>query len=79
MTGMIDASRMTHWQPIETAPKDGTKFLAVRADEGTDSMEITYWCRFEHDEYIEEPNGPFRKERNVYSEFWNGNGHRATH
>lgn len=68
---------MNTWQLIRTAPKDGTKILTVRADEGI--IEITQWYRLERDEFIQEPNGLFRKERRVFSECWDGNGHRATH
>lgn len=30
------------WQPMETAPKDGTRFLAYRA-EWVESMGICFW------------------------------------
>ena len=33
---------MARWQPIETAPKDGTKILAYDPDRGG-SCEILYW------------------------------------
>ena len=39
---------MSDWQPIETAPKDGTKFLATGLDYGTGPSrhtEIVFWDR----------------------------------
>lgn len=66
------------WLPIETAPKDGTKFLIIRAEEG-EEIEICHWCEFERDHFEEIGDGLFRKVKDEPMRFWNGNGHRATH
>lgn len=46
----------TTWQPIETAPKDGTRFLSVKIKkDGSYRLQITRWL---------EPHGlsaPYRK------------------
>lgn len=71
------------WQPIETAPKDGTHILIAKADDpngvGMDQIEITEWCVLEnfHWEHVE--GDLYRKVPDEPNEFWNGNGHRATH
>lgn len=69
------------WQPIETAPKDGTRFLSICAtdDDPYRSIEITEWyvlpCT--HFELIE--GDLYRKVEDKPMEGWNGNTHRATH
>lgn len=71
-----------NWQPISTAPKDGTRILIVRVeDDGKvyDEMEITEWCSMEQSHFEETEGGLFRKVIDEPLEFWNGNGHRATH
>lgn len=72
---------MTEWQPIETAPKDGTHILAARAGEciGVDEIEITEWCVMENFTWEHVEGDTYRKVRGEPTEFWNGNGHRATH
>lgn len=38
---------MTDWQPIETAPKDGTRILLhLRQDEEGDYVRIGYWGKW---------------------------------
>jgi Protein of unknown function (DUF551) len=70
---------MSKWQPISTAPRDGTPILIIRIGESVHDMEITTYYVLEHDVYEEREDGLFEKSREVFSEGWNGNGHRATH
>jgi len=45
----LDLSHLSGWQPIETAPKDGTRILVSR-EELVEPVTIAYWsmaeCRF---------------------------------
>lgn len=69
------------WRPIATAPKDGTRILMSRAGEniGIYEIEINEWCSMERS-YFEHVEGDlYRKVQDKPHEFWNGNGHRATH
>lgn len=68
---------MGQWQPIESAPKDGTHILVVRA--GENEIEITEWCTQEHFRWEHVKDDLWRKIPEKPYEFWNGNGHRATH
>ena len=67
------------WQPIETAPKDGTWFLICCAEEGFNSYEVGQWDPYMA--YTFEPEGDlYRKvKKSIYD--WRGfnNMHRATH
>ncbi len=69
------------WQPIETAPKDGTSFLVARLGEeiGCRAIEITEWCVIEQSHFEEIGDGLYRKVIDQPYEFWNNNGHRGTH
>lgn len=41
---------MSEWQPIETAPRDGARFLAIRDEDGfTEIPNIICWnCHYEN-------------------------------
>src|SRR4051812_17561165 len=67
------------WQPIETAPRDGTWFVIMRADE-PDSYEAGCFDPHYWDEYVPAGGGLYRKERKQVGD-WRGfsNFHRATH
>jgi hypothetical protein len=69
------------WQPIETAPKDGTQILVARAGDsvGVDDIEITEWCVMARSHYEHVEGDLYRKVEEEPHCFWNGNGHRATH
>ena len=71
---------MSEWQDIKTAPKDGSWFMIGRAGEGPESYEIGRYSPFIVYDYIEQPEGLYRKEPKTLLE-WCGfnNFHRATH
>lgn len=74
---LAEAGLGAGWRPIEEAPRDGTPILVARA--GEDEIEITEWCSMPvwHFEHVE--GDLYRKVQDEPREFWNGNGHRATH
>lgn len=75
---------MTQWQPIDTAPRDGTWFLICCAGagrfEGYESYEIGRYDPLFMARYTEVEDGLFKKEMARGYE-WSGfnNFHRATH
>jgi hypothetical protein len=52
---------MVDWQPIETAPKDGTWFLIWRTDEGAESCEVGCYDPTYYYDYVEVDVGLFRR------------------
>lgn len=67
------------WQPIETAPKDGTRILICNARCPEDEIEITEWFVIPREHYEHVEGDLYRKVSDDPYEAWNGNGHRATH
>lgn len=61
---------MNEWQPIETAPKDGTKILVytVHGD-----IELSDWYRFDNSHYEQVEGDLYRKIEDPPTEGWNGN------
>lgn len=54
----------SQWQPIETAPKDGSRFIAWFPDEGID------FCHWQKSEYESMPEGWRDSFITVYREGW---------
>ncbi len=71
---------MTNWQPIETAPRDGTPFVICVADEGLESYEIGSYAPLIGKTFTPVEGGLYRKINTIINE-WNGfnNFHKATH
>lgn len=65
------------WQPIETAPRDGTQILTFCDRDG--SIEIDAWWTRPVHHFEEAGDGLFRKVEDDPYVSWSSNGHRATH
>jgi hypothetical protein len=71
---------MSEWQPIETAPRDGSYFVTIRIDDEIASEpEIGKYEPYKHHKYEEASNGLYRRVEVVYMEFTHNNFHRSTH
>jgi hypothetical protein len=67
------------WQPIDSAPRDGSSFVTANFDTETPEYEIAsfdpvYWTN-----YVEAGEGLYRREQFPVMEFRCDNFHRATH
>lgn len=60
------------WQPAETAPKDGSEFLAW-CPHGEGSVEIGHYYRLSHTVYEPAGEGLFRAREEEYASGWNCN------
>ena len=53
------------WQPIETAPKDGTRILVFTPGESwlsaAPKQHVAYWRTNEHYAFDEQPDGSYKK------------------
>lgn len=67
------------WQPIETAPRNGTWFIIINADD-SDSPELGRYNPLRQHRYEDAGNGMYRKLEYVAYD-WDGfnNFHNATH
>lgn len=68
------------WQPIATAPRDGTWFVICNAEDGARSFEVGCYEPLMHDRYVDAGGGLYRRERTATYD-WHGfnNFGRATH
>ncbi len=72
----------TNWQPIETAPRDGTKFLSYKHEPerdlicykhkvpAHDSFHVVWWYQYKRNIDVEVGEGLFKHEEQVYCEGW---------
>lgn len=68
------------WQPIETAPRDGSWFVTCNADGSADEIEVGAYAPLMHGRFVENGDGLWRKEIVSICD-WRGfnNFNRATH
>lgn len=82
LTRACSADVPSGWQPIETAPRDGSWFMICRAEDGFDSYEVGRFEPMLWPEYEETEPGSevYRKVTKPIFD-WRGfnNMHRATH
>jgi len=67
------------WRPIETAPRDGSWFVTANAREKDGEYEVARFNPYMQDQYMQEADGRFRRERVSVMDFSSDNFHRATH
>ncbi len=74
---------MSQWQPIETAPKDGTKILGFDPQGVRGPVcAVIYWYSHQSQSFEEAGDGLFRKVLHEPVEWWEGASYspfRATH
>ena len=67
------------WRPMDTAPKDGSKFLIVCATDEEPEIEVCDWFEMEDWHWERLSEDTYRKVVTGKRGQWNSNGHRATH
>lgn len=67
------------WQPIETAPKDGSWFVTASFRDDDFEFEVCRYDPYYTAKYVELENGNYQKELVLLMEFTSNNFHRATH
>lgn len=72
---------MFEWQPIETAPRDGTWFMICNQKDGCDSYEIGKYDPMSWPRYVPVAGTDFYEKLETPTHEWRGfnNMHRATH
>lgn len=70
---------MSDWQPIESAPRDGSWFVTVNANARDPEYEVGRYQPYEWNRFVEVGEGLFRQQAETVSEFTQNNWHRATH
>jgi len=67
-----------NWQPIETAPRDGSWFITANFN-GCDEFEVSRYGPVSWPDYVALGNGMHERIDRIVSEFTSDNFHRATH
>jgi len=70
---------MAEWQPIESAPRDGSWFVTVNASSAEPEYEVGCYQPYNWGRFVAIANGLFRQEQVAMYEFTHSNLHRATH